>query len=401
MKSTVLIGVECDTRTPSAIKMHSTLHACHSIDQLRQAAQVRLPRGIFDFYDGGADDECTLADNRAAFRRTRLVPRVLRDVSSVDLTTTLFGEPLRMPLAIAPTGGVGFGWRGGDVAIAQAATSFGIPYTLSTSATASIEDVAAQAPGRRWFQAYVLQDKARLAALIERARAMEYEALMITVDLAVGGKRERDFVNGLTFPMKLTRRNIWQFVAKPRWSLDMLLHKPPVMPHLVGLAQPPSEGSAVHTPGRHYDPAFDLEQLKSLRDRWPGRLIVKGISHPGDVAPLLDVGVDALVVSNHGGRQLDTTIATLDALPAIAQAVNGRIPVLLDGGIRRGNDIVKALALGASAVMVGRATLYGALAAGHEGACRALWLLQDEFRRTMQLCGLTRIADIRRDLIAS
>ncbi len=376
------------------------LQSLHSIAQLRQAARRRLPRGVFDFYDGGAEDEATLADNQAAFRRLRLVPKVLRDVSRVDTVTDLFGSPMNLPLAISPMGAVGFGWRGGDVAIARAAARFGIPFALSTSATASIEEVRSQVPGRLWFQAYILQDKERLAALIDRARAAACEGLMVTVDLAVGGKRERDLANGLSFPMKLTHRNIWQFVARPRWSLEMLRHKPPVMPHLAGLNQPRVEGSSTHVPGRHYDPTFSFDDLQALRDRWPGRLIVKGISHPGDVAALLNMGVDALVVSNHGGRQLDTAIATLDALPAIAHEVNGRVPVLLDGGIRRGSDIVKALALGADVVMIGRAALYGTLAAGHEGACRALWLLEDELRRTMQLCGVTRIADIRRDLIA-
>lgn len=381
--------------------MRSTLTDCFSIDTLRSAARRRLPKGVFDFYDGGAEDEITLNDNCAAFRRVRLMPRVLRDVSSIDLSASLFGQPMGLPLAISPTGAVGFGWRGGDIALARAAARFNIPYTLSTSATASIEDIADQAPGRHWFQAYILQDKARLHDLIESARVADYEGLMITVDLPVGGKRERDFVNGLAFPMKLTHRNIGQFVRKPLWSLNMLMKAPPTMPSLAGMKALSSDTRKMASvAGRNYDPAFDLDGLKALRDRWPGKLIVKGVCHPQDVDAILALGVDALAVSNHGGRQLDTSVATLDALPGIARAVQGRVPVLLDGGVRRGSDIVKALALGASGVMTGRATLFGVLAAGEAGVDQALLILQDELRRTMQLCGATRLADIDRGLLA-
>ncbi|MDQ2138719.1 alpha-hydroxy acid oxidase [Alcaligenaceae bacterium B3P038] len=381
--------------------MRSTLTDCFSIDTLRSAARRRLPKGVFDFYDGGAEDEITLNDNCAAFRRVRLMPHVLRDVSDIDLSASLFGQPMGLPLAISPTGAVGFGWRGGDIALARAAARFNIPYTLSTSATASIEDIADQAPGRHWFQAYILQDKARLHALIERARVADYEGLMITVDLPVGGKRERDFVNGLAFPMKLTPRNIGQFVRKPLWSLNMLMKAPPTMPSLAGMkALSTNTKKMASVAGRNYDPAFDLDGLKALRDRWPGKLIVKGVCHPQDVDAILALGVDALAVSNHGGRQLDTSVATLDALPGIVRAVQGRVPVLLDGGVRRGSDIVKALALGASGVMTGRATLFGVLAAGEPGVNQALLILQDELRRTMQLCGATRLADIDQGLLA-
>ncbi|MFU2071973.1 alpha-hydroxy acid oxidase, partial [Bordetella hinzii] len=302
--------------------MRSQLHACHSIEGLRQAARARLPRGVFDFYDGGAEDEITLADNREAFRRVRLLPRVLRDVSRPDPSTQLFGRPLAVPMAIAPTGAVGFGWRGGDVALARAAARHGIPYALSTSATASIEEIADQAPGRLWFQAYILQDKDRLHALVERARVAGYEALMITVDLPVGGKRERDLRNGLGFPMKLNARNIGQFLRKPAWSLDMLLRRPPVMPSLAGLKALRADGRQ-SLAGRNYDPAFDLRALARLRERWPGKLIVKGVVHPEDVEGILEAGADALVVSNHGGRQLDGGVATLDALGGVLARAAG------------------------------------------------------------------------------
>lgn len=375
--------------------MRSILKESHSIECLREAARSRLPRGVFDFYDGGAEDEVTLADNGNAFRRVRLLPRVLRNVSNVDTSSSLFGRPVGMPTAIAPTGAVGFGWRGGDIALARAAAAHDIPYTLSTSATASIEEIADQAPGRLWFQAYILQDKERLHQLVQRASVAGYEGLVITVDLPVGGKRERDLRNGLSFPMTLTHRNIGQFVRKPFWSLGMLLRRPPVMPSLQGLTPLKADKRRMQgVAGRNYDPSFDLAALRALRDKWHGKLIVKGVVNPLDVDPILSAGADAIVVSNHGGRQLDTGVATLDALPAIVRAVNGRVPVLLDGGVRRGSDVFKALALGAAGVLTGRATLYGVLAGGYDGVDRALTIVADELRRTMQLCGTTRISEI-------
>ena len=375
--------------------MTARLDDCYSIERLRLAARARLPRPVFDFFDGGAEDEITLRENAGAFQRLRLAPRVLRDVSRVDATAMLVGAPAALPCAIAPTGAVGFGWRGGDVALARAAAQAGIPYTLSTSATASIEEIADRAPGRLWFQAYILQDKARLADLIRRAGAAGYEALMITVDLPVGGKRERDLAHGLAFPMKINLRNFFQFARKPAWSLDMLLRRPPAMPSLAGLARVATDRKAMKSvAGRNYDPAFKLDDLARLREGWQGKLIVKGVVNALDVDAIVAIGADALVVSNHGGRQLDTGIATLAALPEVIAAARGRVPVLLDGGVRRGCDICKALARGAAGVVTGRATLYGVLAGGHPGACKALEILRDELARTMQLCGADTLAAI-------
>jgi (S)-mandelate dehydrogenase len=379
--------------------MRHRLADCYSIERLRLAARARLPRAVFDFYDGGAEDEITLRENAQAFGRLRLLPRVLRDVANVDLSSSLFGRGMNMPVAIAPTGAVGFGWRGGDVALAQAAARFNIPYTLSTSATASIEEIADRAPGRLWFQAYILQDKARLEELVQRADAAGYEALMITVDLPVGGKRERDLGNGLGFPMKITPKNFFQFACKPAWSLDMLVNKPPVMPSLAGM-KPLSAGAKQESvAGRNYDPAFEIEGLKRIRALWPRQLIVKGVVNPLDIEDILSVGIDCLVVSNHGGRQLDTGIATLEALPDVVQAVRGRVPVFLDGGVRRGSDIFKALALGAAGVLTGRATLFGVLAGGCEGVGKSLEILHGELARTMQLCGARTLADIGPDVL--
>ena len=373
-----------------------------SIEDLRGAARRRAPRAIFDFFDGGAEDELTLDDNQAAFRRRRLMPRVLTDVSVVDTGVQLLGAASRLPLAVSPTGAVGFGWRGGDVAIARAAVAAGIPYTLSSAATASIEQVARAAPGRLWFQAYILKNRPFLGGLIARALAADYEALMVTVDLPVGGKRERDFRNHFSVPFRFTARNLMDFARRPGWLLDILRYGMPVMENMVGLEMQAKNATAIASSvGRSYDPAFDWSSLQKIRDNWPRKLIVKGILRPDDAARVAAMGCDALVVSNHGGRQLDGAVATLDALPGVVQAVHGRIPVLLDGGVRRGSDVFKALALGASGVMVGRATLYGAVAAGEPGASRALAILQDELVRTMQLCGARSVAEITADLLAA
>ncbi|MGI8894730.1 MAG: alpha-hydroxy acid oxidase [Casimicrobiaceae bacterium] len=372
----------------------------YSIEDLRSLARKRLPRAVFDFFDGGSEDEGTLRDNLAAYSRVRLMPRVLVDVAKVDTRTVLLGAESSLPIAVAPTGAVGFGWRGGDVAIARAAAAFGIPYALSTSATASIERIANEAPGRLWFQAYILNRRDFTLSLIDRARKSGYEALMITVDLAVGGKRERDFRNDFSIPFKFTPKNVLDFASRPIWALDMLFRGVPALENLTGFA--PAAASAVSqasSVGRNYDPSFDWDRLAEIRDHWPRKLIVKGIVRPDDARRAAALGVDAVVVSNHGGRQLDDGIATLDALPDVVAAIGNNVSVLVDGGIRRGRDVVKALALGARGVLIGRATLYGACAAGEAGAHRALEILREELVRTMQLCGAPTVADIGPDLV--
>ena len=367
----------------------------YSIEDLRLCAQRRLPKAIFDFFDGGAEDEMTLRDNAAAYQRVRLVPRVLTDVSAIDTGTVILGQRAPLPIAIAPTGAVGFGWRGGDIAIARAAAAAGIPYTLSSTATASIEQIANAAPGRLWFQAYILRNKPFLQALIDRAQAADYEALVITVDLPVGGKRERDFRNHFSVPFRFTPRNLLDFARHPGWLSDIVRFGMPVMENLIGLENQSTSATAIASSvGRNYDPSFNWEDLQKIRDRWPRQLIVKGILSPEDAVRVAAMGCDAVVVSNHGGRQLDGAVATFDALPGVVKAVSGQIPVLLDGGVRRGSDIFKALAMGAQGVMLGRATLYGAAAAGEPGARRALDVLKDELVRTMQLCGVRSTRDV-------
>jgi (S)-mandelate dehydrogenase len=371
-----------------------------SIADLRRLAQRRLPRAVFDFFDGGAEDEITLRDNVEAFRRTRLLPNVLHDVSQIDCSTLLLGVPSALPMAIAPTGAAGFGRRGSDIDIARAAAAAGIPYTLSSTATASIEQIADAAPGRHWFQAYILRNKPFLHGLIDRALAADFEALVITVDLPVGGKRERDFRNDFSIPFRFTAKNLLDFSTRPVWAFDMLIKGLPVMENLIGLDTKATDAAAIASSvGRNYDPAFDWDALQVLRDRWPRKLIIKGILNPRDAVRVAQMGGDAVIVSNHGGRQLDGAPATFDALPAVVAALNGCIPVMLDGGIRRGSDIVKALAAGADGVLLGRATLFGAAAAGQAGAARALIVLADELKRTMQLCGAPDIASITKDML--
>ena len=381
--------------------MASPVTRAYSIADLRSLARKRLPRSVFDFFDGGAEDEESLRGNRAAFGRVRFAPKVLNDVSRVDPSAPILGEHSQLPIAIAPTGAVGFGWRGGDVAIARAAAACGIPYALSTTATASIERIAAAAPGRLWFQAYILKKRDFTLGLIERARAAGFEALIITVDLPVGGKRERDFRNDFSIPFRFTRRNLLDFALRPGWALPMLARGVPEMENLAGFSAESTDTAAIASSvGRNYDPSFDWDGLKAIRDVWPRKLLVKGVARPDDCERLAAMGCDGVIISNHGGRQLDGAIAPLDALPAIARAVGGRLSVLMDGGIRRGSDVVKAVALGAQAVMIGRATLYGVCAGGEAGAHRALEILRDELVRTMQLCGVASIADIGPELLA-
>lgn len=329
-----------------------------------------------------------------------MLPRVLVDVSAVDPSAELLGGRAGLPLAIAPTGAVGFGWPGGDVAIARAAAAAGIPYTLSTSATTSIERIAREAPGRLWFQAYIFKKRDFTLHLIERAMNAGYEALMITVDLPVGGKRERDARNHFGVPFRFTARNLLDFASKPGWACGMRSGMP-LLENLEGFEpEATSTAALASSVGRNNDASFDWEALKGIRDRWPRKLIVKGVLRPDDALRAAAIGCDAVVVSNHGGRQLDGAVATLDALPAIAAALRGKAEVLLDGGIRRGSDVVKAIALGAGGVLIGRATLFGACAAGQAGAARALEILRDELERSMGLCGAANLRGITPELLA-
>jgi len=372
-----------------------------SIDDLRRMARQALPRAVFDFFEGGAEDELTLAANRAAFADVRLLPKVLVDVAQVDTGTAILGQTARMPLVIAPMGAVGFGRRGADVAIARAAAHADVPYVLSTMATASIERIAREAGGRLWFQAYVLKQRVQTMRLMERAQAAGYEALMITADVPVGGKRERDLRNDFAIPFRFTPRNLLDFASRPAWALDMLLRGVPVMENLLEMA-PEAHDTAqlASSVGREFDAGFNWDGLQQIRDAWPRKLVLKGVLRANDAQRAAAIGCDAIVVSNHGGRQLDGASATLAALPGVVAAVGGRCAVLVDGGVRRGVDMLKARALGAEAVLIGRPALYGACAAGEAGVQRALEILHAELVRAMRLCGAPHIEAITGDLLA-
>lgn len=371
-----------------------------SIADLRAIARRRLPRAVFDFIDGGAEDEVSLRENRAAFERVRLLPRVLNDVSNPSLATTLAGKPTAAPIVVAPMGSCVLAWPQADIAIARAAAALGIPYTLSTMSTTSIERMAAAVQGELWFQLYVLKEREFNDKLVARAQAAGYGALVVTVDLPAGGKRERDLRNGITVPLRLHLRQVLGAMTHPRWAFQMLRSGLPQFENVRGYMG--RENSANLTiaamVGQSLDAAFGWEDLARLRERWKGRLWVKGVEHPADAARLAHIGVDGIWVSNHGGRQLDGAAAPADALPAIAAALGGRASILVDSGVRRGVDILKAAVLGAQAVAIGRGVLYGAAAGGEAGARRALQILVDELRLAMMLSGVRSFGDATREL---
>jgi (S)-mandelate dehydrogenase len=369
-----------------------------NIEDLRVLARRRLPRAIFDFFDGGAEDEVTLRDNRAAFQRVRLLPRVLVNVAQVDTSVEIFGRKTSLPMAIAPTGGISAGRAGAELILARAAKAAGIPFTMATPSAFSIERVADEVGGRLWYQLYCVRNIEFRNKLVSRAKNAGYEAILVTVDLPVSGKRERDPRNGFHTPYKPNWRNSRDVLFKPAWALEMMMNGLPGMANLEGYPfSTPSGTDIVTAVGREMDAGLDWEYIKQLRDLWPGKLLLKGVERPDDAERAVSVGCDGIVVSNHGGRQLDGAAPTLQALPAVANAVGKKITVLLDGGVRRGVDILKARALGAQAVLTGRATLFGAMAGGEPGA---LEILQTELVRAMQLCGVPSASQIGPHLIA-
>src|SRR5947209_10166364 len=371
-----------------------------SIEDLRQVARRRLPRAIFDFFEGGAEDEVTLRENRAAFERIRLLPKVLVNVAKVDMSAELFGQRATLPLAIAPTGGISAGRAGADAALACAAKAFGVPFTLATPAAFTIERVAEEVGGRLWFQLYAVREHEFREKLIARARAAGYEAMLVTVDLPVSGKRERDPRNGFRTPYNPNWRNSRDVILKPAWLLEILRYGLPGMANFDGYRFTTPKGTDIATAvGREMDAALDWEAIKRIRELWPRKLLLKGVERPDDAERAAALGCDGVVVSNHGGRQLDGAAPTLEALPHVARAVGSKMTVLLDGGVRRGVDILKARALGAHAVLTGRATLFGAMAGGEAGARRALEILASELERAMQLCGVRSVAEISADLL--
>jgi (S)-mandelate dehydrogenase len=353
--------------------------------------QRRLPKVIFDYLEGGAGAEKQVARNREAFDRLTLVPQRLRDVSRRDLSIELFGQTERLPLVIAPTGLNGALRPKGDLVLARAAAKAGIPFTLSTASSVSIEELAREVDGEHWFQLYVVQ-RALADQTVKRALAAGYKTLVLTVDVAVNGRRERDLRSGFAVPFHPTARVVLDCLMHPRWTVGQAMHG---VPQLANFAPAGLEGDVNAQAAlmqRQMDASFDWDDLKALRDAWPGTMLVKGILSVDDAVRCYQLGVDGIVLSNHGGRQLDDVQAPIEILPDVVRAVPG--PVLVDSGIRRGSDVVKAMACGARAVMLGRATLYGLAAAGEDGVTEVLRLFREEIDTTMALLGSASWLDL-------
>ena len=373
-----------------------------NIDDLRRLALRRLPNGVFNYIDGGAEDEVTMRANRAAFRRWNFAPRVLRDMSRVDTSTTLLGRRLPFPLVLAPAGFTRMPDPDGELAVARAAARAGIPYCLSTVATRSIEEVAAAADGCHWFQLYPLRDRELTRDLVQRAADAGYQAMMPTVDMAVSGRRERDVRRGFTLPPQIGLGTILDGIRHPGWTWRFIRSEPIVFSNVLGRSAsdgttPVALADFINT---QFDPGFSWRDVAWLRDAWQGSLVIKGIQTVADARIAADHGCDAIVLSNHGGRQLDGAPPALDLVAPVADAVGDRIALICDGGVRRGGDIVKALALGADACMAGRAYLYGLGAGGEAGVDYAISLLAEEMSRTMALIGCTSVAEIGRAHVA-
>ena len=372
----------------------SRLAQAFSIADLRLLAKKRLPQTVFEFIDGGAEDEITLRDNRAAFERIKITPRILNDVSAPDTSTSLLGKEAKAPIVIAPMGSCMLAWPNADIAIARAAAAHGLPYTLSTMSNTAMETMADAVQGELWFQLYVLKDRSFNEQLVERAWAAGYSALVVTVDLQAGGKRERDLKNGISIPLQISLKQVISGMTHPGWAWQMLRHGSPQFQNVKGyMGQQNADLTIAAKVGQSLDAAFSWEELSRLRDQWKGKLLVKGVEHPLDAARLASLGVDSVWISNHGGRQLDGALATAVALPAIAKELAGKVDVIIDSGVRRGVDILKARALGAQAVAVGRAVLFGAAVAGEAGARHALQILIDELQLSMKLSGVGAVND--------
>jgi L-lactate dehydrogenase (cytochrome) len=382
-------------RRPSGNATARRLARAATIGDLREIARRRVPLAVFDYTDGAAGAEISLRRSREAFERVEFRPRVLRNVSAVDPSTALLGTPAALPLVFAPTGFTRLMHTEGESAVGRVAERVGVPYALSTMGTTSLEALADAAPGaRRWFQLYLWRDREASAALVERARAAGYEALVLTVDTPVAGPRLRDVRNGFTIPPALSARTVANAARHPRWWVDLLTTSPLEFASLRSWG-----GTVAELVDRVFEPAAVLADVRSLRASWPGALIVKGILDADDARAVVDAGADAVVVSNHGGRQLDRSPTPLEQLPAVVRAVGDRAEVYVDGGILDGADVVAAVASGARACLIGRAYLYGLMAGGERGVQRAADILTREVIRTMQLLGVTSIAELTPDRV--
>jgi len=377
------------------------LRGAASVEDLRRIAKRRLPRGVFDYIDGGAEDERSLAGNSSAFARRTFQPRVLRQVGVVDPSTTLLGQRLPFPLVLAPTGFTRIAHPDGELAVARAAGRVGLPYALSTLGTHSIEALAAVGAGPKWFQVYVWRDRGLVAELIARAKAADYAAIMVTVDTAVFGRRERDVRRGYELPPKIGLGTLVDGAVHPAWTWQFVRSDPIMFANVTG--REVGDGSAAVSLAAYvnaqFDPDLSWDDVAWLREQWDGPIVLKGIQTVADAVLAAEHGIEAVALSNHGGRQLDDAPAPIDLVAPVAQAVGGRVEIICDGGVRRGSDIVKAVALGATACMAGRAYFYALGAAGEAGVDHVIELLDSGVRRTMALVGAGTVGELTPELV--
>ncbi|MEO3712801.1 alpha-hydroxy acid oxidase [Roseateles flavus] len=365
------------------------------IEDLRQLAQRRVPRMFYDYADSGSWTESTYRANESDFRGIKLRQRVAVNMENRSTATTMVGQAVSMPVALAPTGLTGMQHADGEILAAQAAEAFGVPFTLSTMSICSIEDVAARTSKPFWFQLYVMKDRGFIERLIDRARAARCSALVLTLDLQILGQRHKDLKNGLSAPPKPTLANLLNLATKPRWCLGMLGTPRRQFGNIVGHVKGVDDMSSLSDwAAKQFDPALSWDDVAWIKQRWGGKLILKGIQDVEDARLAVQSGADALVVSNHGGRQLDGAESSIRALPAIVDAVGSEIEVHMDGGIRSGQDVLKAWALGARGCYIGRAFLYGLGAMGGPGVTKVLEIIHKELDLSMAFCGRTRITDV-------
>ena len=372
-----------------------------NVQDLRRIAKRRLPHGIFDYIDGAAEDERTMAQNSSAFEAYEFVPRILRDVSHLDTSTSLLGKPLPFPLIMSPTGFTRIAHSQGELIVAAVAAEYDLPYCLSTLSTRSIEEVAHVSNGRKWFQVYVWRDRDLVKDMLRRAREHNYEAIMLTVDTPVLGRRERDVRRGFTLPPTLGLDTLWDGITHPGWTWDFVRAEPITFSN-IARSMGRSDGTAVTLSefiATQFDPSLSWDDIAWFREHWKGPIIIKGIQSVDDAVIAAEHGVEAIALSNHGGRQLDRAPAPVDLIASVRHAVGDSLEIICDGGIRRGADIVTALALGANACTMGRTYLWGLGAGGADGVRAATTMLRDEMRRSMALMGVRNIAEITPDLI--
>lgn len=371
-----------------------------NIDDLRKLAKRRLPRAVFEFIDGGAQDEITLRANQDDFSALRLMPRMLTDIGQRDQSIELFGQRYASPLVLAPAGLAGIVARKGELQAVRAASRANVPYCLSAMATRSIEEIAAAADASNWFQLYVLRDRGLTKAFIERAREANCSALVLTIDTKLQGPRERDIRNGFTVPPRFDLSTLTDFALHWRWLFDVGLGPKIKFRNFEG-TQVNSDDAVPITQfiADQWDLTVSWQDFEWFKAQWGGPVLLKGVLSPEDATKAVELGVDGIIVSNHGGRQLDGAISAIAALPAVTQAVAGRVPVILDGGVRRGADVLKAIALGAAACMIGRPWLYGLAAGGEAGVDRALTILHDEIDVALGLLGRTSLSQIDRSVL--